>query len=155
MKKTTINFVINILMMLCMSALVGIGFLIKFNLISGQESWLKYGENYHLIMLGMNRHEWGTVHLVIGLAFLVLLLFHVILHWKSISCMCSKIFNRKSIRQLVVSVFILICVLLMAFPFFMNPVIGKAEHRNKKHSVVYSKQASNKIFLNRGCQKTK
>lgn len=154
MKKTTIKFIIDILMIICMSALVGVGFLIKYSLVSGQESWIKYGENNHFIMMGMNRHEWGTVHLVIGFAFLLLLLFHVILHWKSISCTCNRIFNRKPISQLVVSIFIAICVLLMAFPFFMNSVIGKTEHRNKKHSVVYSKQASNKVLLNKkrsGC----
>ena len=66
MKKSTINFIIDVLMFICMAAVAGIGFLIKYTLISGRESWIVYGDKVDLYFLGIYRHEWGTIHLIIG-----------------------------------------------------------------------------------------
>tara|TARA_R110002033_G_scaffold38827_3_gene78300 strand:+ start:2890 stop:3105 length:216 start_codon:yes stop_codon:yes gene_type:complete len=52
-----------------MSAVVGIGFLIKYTLISGKERNVIYGKNVELSLFGMDRHEWGYIHLVIAFVF--------------------------------------------------------------------------------------
>lgn len=46
-----------------MSSVLGVGLLIKYTLISGQEQISKYGRNDKLLLLGLNRHEWGEIHL--------------------------------------------------------------------------------------------
>ncbi|MBU0567408.1 DUF4405 domain-containing protein, partial [bacterium] len=82
--KSKVNFVIDALMFLCMMAITGTGFLMKFVLIPGQERWVKYGRNVELLLLGIDRHEWGAIHLVLGFILLGLLVIHIILHWKMI-----------------------------------------------------------------------
>ena len=88
--KSKVSFVIDALMFLCMMAIAGIGFLMKFVLIPGKERWVKYGRNVDLYLLGMDRHEWGTIHLVIGFILLGLLVLHIILHWKMILAMYHR-----------------------------------------------------------------
>ena len=57
--RSTIKFIINISMFLCMMAIAGIGFLMKYVLISGVERWEKYGRNFDMFFFGLDRHEWG------------------------------------------------------------------------------------------------
>lgn len=45
MKKTNLNFLIDGVMFLLMGLLTGIGFLIKYVLLHGEDRWIKYGRN--------------------------------------------------------------------------------------------------------------
>ena len=125
MSKSKINFLIDSLMFLCMAAIAGIGFLMKVVLIPGQDRWIKYGKNVEIYVLNMDRHQWGTVHLVIALILLGLLLLHIILHWKLIVGLFSKLITNKSTRKLITVVFVFISVFLFLFAFFVKPEIGK------------------------------
>lgn len=128
MKKSKLNFIINGLMFLCMSAIAGIGFLIKYTLIPGQQRWIVYNDNVELYMLGMDRHEWGTIHLILGYVLLGLLVIHIIYHMKAISGVYNQIFQRKLIRKLIFILFITICVLFFIVPFLIHPTISKLEY---------------------------
>ncbi len=139
MKKATINFIINALMFLCMSAVVGIGFLIKYTLINGQERWIVYKDNVELYFWGLDRHEWGAIHLIIGYVFLGLLVLHIVLHWKIIVCVYDKIFQKKQVRKLISIVFITVCLLLIVVPFLIKPSIGKTEKGAGKQTTDYNK----------------
>jgi len=108
-----------------MAAIAGIGFLMKVVLIPGQDRWIKYGKNVEIYVLNMDRHQWGTVHLVIALVLLGLLLLHIILHWKLIVGLFSKLITNKSTRKLITVVFVFISVFLFLFAFFVKPEIGK------------------------------
>jgi hypothetical protein len=55
MDKPKLNFVIDALMFLCLMALAGLGFLMKFALPSGREAWAKYGSNLQFSWLGWDR----------------------------------------------------------------------------------------------------
>ena len=79
--KWRINFIIDAAMFLLMMSIAGVGLLMRFVLLSGREAMLKYGERVDLYFLGLGRHQWGTVHLLLSLAFLTLLALHLILHW--------------------------------------------------------------------------
>ena len=125
MSKSKINFLIDSLMFLCMAAIAGIGFLMKIVLIPGEDRWIKYGKNVEIYVLNMDRHQWGTVHLVIALVLLGLLLLHIILHWKLIVGLFSKLITNKSTRKLITVVFVFISVFLFLFAFFVKPEIGK------------------------------
>lgn len=121
-------------MFLCMSILVGIGILIKYILISGQERWIVYGENVELYLFGMDRHEWGTIHLIIGFVLLGLLALHIILHWKVIISVNNRIFQRKLVKKLIAIVYISICVLFIMLPFLIKPTVISIEHGKGRQS---------------------
>ena len=112
-------------MFLCMSAIAGIGFLMKVVLIPGEDRWIKYGKNVEIYVLNMDRHQWGTVHLVIALVLLGLLLLHIILHWKLILSLFRKLVNGTLARKLATSIFVFTSALLFLFAFFVKPEMGE------------------------------
>lgn len=123
MQKTVFNFSINALMTLCMSAIIGTGFLIKYKLISGQERWEVYGRKVELYFFGLARHQWGMIHLILGFVLLGLLVVHIIFHWKVITTVFKRIVKQPLVKNLVVLVFVIICAVMLAFPFFINPEV--------------------------------
>ena len=125
MSKSKINFLIDSLMFLCMSAIAGIGFLMKLVLIPGEDRWIKYGKNVELYVFNLDRHQWGTVHLVVALVLLGLLLLHIILHWKLIVGLFSKLITNKSARKLITIVFVFIIAFLFLFSFLIKPEMGE------------------------------
>ena len=141
MKKSTLNFYIDALMFLCMSAIAGIGFLIKYTLITGREGQIKYGSNVELSLFGMGRHEWGTVHLVISFIFLGLLALHLYLHWKTVICVFNKLVQRKAPNKMILFSFLIITSLLMISPFFVKPKIDEHENMNGQHRTMYEEEA--------------
>lgn len=123
MQKSIINFSINALMTLCMSAIIGIGFLIKYRLISGQDRWEVYGRNVELYFFGMDRHQWGMIHLILGFVLLGLLMVHIIFHWKVVTTVFGRIIKEPLVKKVVVLVFVILCALMLVFPFFITPEI--------------------------------
>jgi hypothetical protein len=118
-KKPKINFVIDALMFLLMVAMGGIGFLMKYTLIPGSERWKLYERNVELYLFGMDRHEWGTVHLILGFIFFGLLVLHIIMHWKLITIYFRLFISSSKIRLLLGSVFAVISIVLLLFAFFV------------------------------------
>lgn len=43
---------------------------------------LPHGSGQRLEVLGLNRHEWGTVHFWLGAAFLAGIVLHLVLNWE-------------------------------------------------------------------------
>ena len=68
MDKPKFNFIIDAAMFLCVMALAGLGFLMKYVLPSGRDAWAKYGSNLQLSWLGWDRHDWGDIHLYLAFA---------------------------------------------------------------------------------------
>ncbi len=124
--RTKVNFYIDLFLFIIFAALIGMGILIKFVLISGQERWLAYGANPELTFLGFDRHEWGTIHLITGIVFFILFIFHQVFHWNMIKCMFRKCVPSKSIRAGLVTLSLVLFAGLIVFPFFVNPVKGPA-----------------------------
>jgi hypothetical protein len=124
--RTKVNLSIDLLLLIVFAALIGIGLLLKFVLISGQEKWLVYGSNPELTFLGLDRHEWGTVHLITGIVFFVLFILHLAFHWNMIKCMFRKCVPAKGLRAGLATVSLVLFTGLIVFPFFINPVKGPA-----------------------------
>jgi hypothetical protein len=82
--KTKLTISIDIVLFILLVSTVGIGFLMKFVLVPGQVRNEIYGNNVNLEFLGLTRHEWGSIHLIISIIFLSLLILHIIFHWKLI-----------------------------------------------------------------------
>lgn len=146
MKKPVLNFVINSAMALCMAAIIGIGFLIEFTLISGQKRRLIYGENVDLYFMGMDRHQWGNLHLILGFILIGLLVLHIFLHWNIIKSVYNKAIKRPILNKLIASGFLVICLLLIFLPLFIKPEI-KTNGKQKKQAVE-SLHKKDKTFSN-------
>ncbi|MBW1917826.1 MAG: DUF4405 domain-containing protein [Deltaproteobacteria bacterium] len=121
--KAKVNFVIDALMFMCMCAIAGIGFLIKYVLIPGEERWAVYGRNVDLLWFGMNRHEWGSIHLYLALSLLILLVIHIILHWQMILSLFKNLIGQGKTRSVITVVFVGICLVLISFSFFVTPEV--------------------------------
>jgi len=135
------NFIVDALMLLAGSLLAGTGFLMKFVLIPGKDRFAVYGRNVDLFFLGLERHEWGTLHLWLAFALIVLLAVHIALHLSWIVAMARTIIaGRKA--HIIAAVFIMLCVVCALFAFAVRPEVregaggegrslgkGRMEHR--------------------------
>ena len=139
--KPKIKLVVDVLMFLCMAVLGGLGFLMKYVLLSGQEAQVAYGAKVEVYFLGLGKHEWGAIHLIIAFVLLGLLLLHIILNWKPIVSMYQRLVGGQRVRKIVTAVFIIVSALLIAFPFMVNPQVqekggGGIGGRGEGHGVL-------------------
>jgi hypothetical protein len=138
--KSTINLCIDIILLLLMMSIAGLGFLMKYVLLSGDQRNLVYGQKVDLSFWGLTRHQWGDIHLILSVIFLLLLLIHIILHWKMIVCVFQRMIPYKSMRIYITVALTSIGLLLFLLPFFIQPdisqrvsVLQNPENRNKQH----------------------
>lgn len=136
MSKAKLNLVIDGLLFLNVAAIAGIGLLINYVLVPGFRQWEIYARNVDLRFLGLERHEWGAVHYVLGVVFLALLVLHVVLHWGMIVSISRKLIPNRLARRIVAAILLVLAVLLMAFPVFVKPDVqerGKGLGRGDGH----------------------
>ena len=120
MKKQKLNLIIDILLLILMAAIMGIGFLLKFRLLSGHEKWEKYGANLDTTLFGLDRHQWGTIHLILGLTLFVVLVLHIWFHWNMIICIFRKLIKNKGPRIIFTIVLCLLTLFFLIAPFVFN-----------------------------------
>lgn len=136
MDKTKINFVIDALMFLCLMAMAGLGFLMKYVLLPGRQAWAKYGRNIELTWLGWDRHDWGEIHLYLAFILLTLLTIHLILHWKMILGLLERLIPNPKLRTRIALAFLIITVLLIYFPFLVTPEARERGRGGGRHGAV-------------------
>lgn len=122
--RLKLNIVIDIIMFVVMVALVIIGFLIRYVLLSGTLRWEKFGRNVDMTFLGLDRHQWGYIHLIIGISLVVLLVLHIIFHWAQIVCMIKRLLPGIRVRTTVIASLTLVSVAIILIPFFVGSEIG-------------------------------
>jgi hypothetical protein len=83
MRRVTVNFIINLASFLVLVILSASGLIIALPHEHGP------GEKS---ILGLGRGQWGDVHLWLGIAFVVLMLLHLVLHWDWVKCYVKSIF---------------------------------------------------------------
>lgn len=127
-RLTRFNFILDALLFLVMAAIGGIGLLMRFKLVSGEERWEIYGSNPELYMFGLDRHQWGDLHLYLGYAFFVLLFFHIILHWRQIKGIFRKMVPARAGQAAVVFSFVIVSLFLLSFAF-VGPVTVDPLHQ--------------------------
>ena len=123
MKKLKLNLVIDAVMLIIMMAIIGIGLLVKYVLLTGQEKWDKFGENLDFFLLGLDRHEWGKIHFILGLILIGLLVLHTVLHWKMILNIFCKLIKNKKTRVFTAVAILFLSIILVSFPLFINPTV--------------------------------
>ena len=133
-KITIINFILNVFLFLVMAAIGGIGLLMKYELVSGEDRWDIYGSNPDLYMWGWDRHQWGDFHLILGYIFFGLLFFHIVLHWSQVKGIYQRMIEARSWQIILVSAFVIVSLFLMFFAF-ISPIDvvplkeGEGRHR--------------------------
>ncbi len=130
MNKSKINFIIDIMLFICIVLIASIGFLIKYTLIPGKEAWKVYGKNVELLLFGLDRHQWGTIHLYIAFFFLFLLLLHICLHWKMITGLYKNLITSKTIQKRFAIGLLIFFVITIIFPFIVKPKVVEKGHYN-------------------------
>ncbi|MEN6350218.1 MAG: DUF4405 domain-containing protein [Syntrophomonas sp.] len=123
LSKTKSNFVIDAIMFLVMMFMTGTGFVRKFILLGGRASRESFGQKVEMSLMGMNRDSWSNIHLYAGYFLLFLLLLHIILHWKQINVMYKQLIAGRTMRMLIMVIFVIISVLLAVFPFILQPAV--------------------------------
>ena len=123
MNKAKFNFAIDALMFLCMAAIAGMGFLMKYVLLPGRESTIKFGRRVELSFLGLDRHDWGAIHLYVGFLLLALLMLHIVLHWQMIPGLLARLIANSRQRWKVALIYTVLAAALVLFPFFISPEV--------------------------------
>ncbi|MCU4162873.1 DUF4405 domain-containing protein [Carboxylicivirga caseinilyticus] len=128
--KIKLNFIIDIVMFIVMMMVVGVGFLMEYMLIPGSQRHEVYGRNVELYFWGFDRHQWGDVHLILGLILVFLLILHIVFHWKLIVAIYKRMFEGRILRVLLTIAIIIITVLLVIAPLFLKPQVveGSSSH---------------------------
>jgi len=123
MTKPKLNLIIDALLFLCIAGMAGIGLLIKYVLVPGFRRWEIYNRNVDLFFWGLDRHDWGTIHFIIGCVFLALLVLHIVLHWAMILCIYRKLVPNRFARWITALILIGLAIVLLIFPFFVQPQV--------------------------------
>jgi predicted ferric reductase len=84
MRRATVNFILNLVSFLILLGLGVTGLIIALP--------HRHGPN-EVKPLGIGRGEWGDIHLWLGIAFVVLMVVHIILHWGWVVCYVKSLFG--------------------------------------------------------------
>ncbi|MGM0528699.1 MAG: DUF4405 domain-containing protein [Bacteroidota bacterium] len=120
MKKSNQYLLVDVLMFIFLAMMTGLGLMIKYILVPGSKRWEIYGRNVDLTFLGLDRHGWGTVHLICSICFLVLLAIHIILHWKCLVGYVCKIVHTKANAYIVLLAFGFLLFFIIVIPLMVN-----------------------------------
>ena len=123
--KAQLNLSIDMLMFILMIPIAGIGFLIKYVLVPGFKRNAIYGRDVELYYWGMDRHQWGTIHLILSFILLFLLLLHIVFHWKQIVGIFKKMVPAKALRVIISTLLVLFTVVFGISPFFLTPEVNE------------------------------
>jgi hypothetical protein len=103
MKRSTVNFVVGLLAFLNLLGLGFTGYIMEYVLPPGSGG--RYGRGFRggrgvseaveqiQRFWSLGRHGWGEVHFYLAVAFTVLMIIHIILHWTWIKCYVKSLFS--------------------------------------------------------------
>ena len=150
--RIRLNFIIDLLMFLVMMAVIGIGLLIKYVLVPGSRRWDIYVRNVDLTLWGWDRHQWGTVHLILGAILSLLLVLHIVFHWRQIVCMYRQFVRRFSWKLAGIGLFLTVSFILLGFSFVVDISVTETDsghgdhHQRNSHSVQESEAHAEPVF---------
>lgn len=110
-------------MFLAMMALLGTGYVRKYILLSGSQSKMIYGHKVQMLLAGIDRKGWATIHLYLGYFILALLVIHIILHWKQVKIIYKRLIPNQTLRNIVTVLFVVLSLFLAVFPFVIEPQV--------------------------------
>lgn len=114
MKKSDWQYIVDTLLFICMFGIAFIGILMAFFLAEGPT--LRESEKY---FLGLHRHQWGDIHLYLSLAFILLIILHLMLAWSWIKGKSQSLFKKR--WSTVISLTVLGSILLIFVFWIFTP----------------------------------
>lgn len=112
MKKADWQYLVDTLLFLCISGISFIGILLAFFLPKGPS--VLESEKY---LMGLHRHQWGDIHMYLSLAFVLLVIIHLLLSWSWIKGKAKAMFKRRWGMALTFTA-ISACLVIVLFWFF-------------------------------------
>lgn len=110
MNRSKLNFIIDVAMLVAMLGLIWTGILIWAVLPAG----IRGGRG--LTLWGLNRHEFGDIHMGLGVALLILSGLHLWLHWGWFACKLTnmiKTTNSQNMQKRKIHAMIIVFVILV------------------------------------------
>jgi len=97
-KRTALNFIVDLISFVNLLGLGFTGFIIKFILppgSGGHGQGFRGGRGQGEVKLfwSMSRHEWGDIHFYLAVLFVFLIVVHIILHWGWIKNYFNSLFR--------------------------------------------------------------
>ncbi len=128
MKRSSLNLIVDVLNLIVLTMMISTGVILKNILPPGSgriESLLKgsgRSEKTIDVLMGLTRHEWGQIHFVIAVIFVVLLITHLFLHWNWIKSMAlgSRENPRSFQSRLAACAIIFLILSILAFPWLIR-----------------------------------
>ncbi len=114
MKKRHLNFIIDSISLAAFLILISSGIIMRYVLPPGA------GRN--MTLLALDRHEWGGIHFWVSIVFIVLMVVHLILHWKWIVCIVKGKEKRFFRIRKVTALAVLFLVVFLVFAPLLFPV---------------------------------
>lgn len=108
MKKSDWQYLVDTLLFICIVGITFIGFIMGLIIPKGPTA--KESAKY---FLGLHRHQWGNVHFYLSLAFVVLVIIHLILSWTWIKGKARQLFKRRWSTVLILTSVVSIVVLFL------------------------------------------
>ncbi|MEJ2646860.1 MAG: DUF4405 domain-containing protein [Sedimentisphaerales bacterium] len=104
MKRTTLNYIVDLIAFVNLLLLAAIGYVIKYVLPPGtggrgQQLHGGQGVGETKALLSMTRHQWGDIHFYLSILFVALIALHLILHWTWIKNCTKAIFLKQSCKK--------------------------------------------------------
>ena len=137
MKKTNLNFVIDVVAFVAFVLLTSTGVLVHYVLPPGSGQFS--------ILWGMNRHEWGQLHYWIAIVMMGSLGLHLLLHWRWVAAMVKgRPHEDGSGVRVALSVVGIIALIALA----VMPFLGRVEQTGDEppHKMRSSEPSENKAF---------
>ena len=94
----------------------------KFILAPGSQRWEIYGDNVDLFLWGCDRHQWGSVHLILGYVLLGLLFLHIVFHWNQIKSMFRNLIHNRSLRVVLTFLFVPVSIVLFLLKYLITKI---------------------------------
>ncbi len=100
MKRSTVNFVVDLASFVDLLGLAATGVIMKWVLPPGsgglgQELHGGAGGEHIKQLWGLGRHDWGAVHFWYAVIFVVLMVVHIVLHWTWIKSYIKSLIGGK------------------------------------------------------------
>ena len=138
--KPKLNLVIDFIMLIVMMAVAGLGFLMKYVLLPGYKVNEVYGSNVGLYFWGLDRHQWGAIHLYLALFLVFLLVLHIIFHWDMIVCILRQMVQSETKRLVLFIIIGVLSLFLALVPFFIKPEIEQLERKHNRNRISETSQ---------------
>ena len=111
MKRTTLNLIIDTLMLIAMGIVSFSGFVLQYL------TRRSYAEQYATLRdivrntVGLRRSGWHDAHLYTSFILLALLILHIMLHWPSIAAFFRRIAPNIVLRSIIYALLLLVAIL--------------------------------------------